>query len=211
MSDLFYLQDSRSNVGSRAMFWRAGGGYTSNLDEAEEFTREGAVRQYECRETDLPWPVAYVRGLAQVGVDHQDIDLPREQALAAAPADDCIYVTYPRVWDGNCLIWFGRNAGIRSNLAHALTWSLAHAEGFTARGYLPWPKSYIDQVARPVAVASTLDHKQALRSVGLKLPKLKRQPTRRRRDILNCSGCGRFLTELQRFDDCPNCGARNAP
>jgi len=22
MSDLFYLQDSRSNVGSRAMFWR---------------------------------------------------------------------------------------------------------------------------------------------------------------------------------------------
>ena len=35
MTDLFYLQDSRSNVGSRAMFWRAGGGYTTNLDEAE--------------------------------------------------------------------------------------------------------------------------------------------------------------------------------
>ncbi|WP_282338586.1 hypothetical protein [Pseudomonas sp. PS02288] len=33
MSDLFFLQDSRSKVGSRAMFWRAGGGYTSNLDE----------------------------------------------------------------------------------------------------------------------------------------------------------------------------------
>ncbi|MDP5429929.1 hypothetical protein P3804_11525 [Pseudomonas aeruginosa] len=26
MTDLFYLQDSRSNVGSRATFWRAGGG-----------------------------------------------------------------------------------------------------------------------------------------------------------------------------------------
>ncbi len=26
-ADFFYLQDSRSNVGSRAMFWRDGGGY----------------------------------------------------------------------------------------------------------------------------------------------------------------------------------------
>ena len=211
MSDLFYLQDSRSNVGSRAMFWRAGGGYTSNLDEAQEFTRERAVGQYECRETDLPWPVAYVRGLAQVGVDHQDLNLPREQALAAAPADDRIYVAYPRIWDGNCLIWMSVYETHGSNLATARTWSASHAEGFTARGYLPWPKSYIDQVSRPVAVASTLDHKQALRSVGLKLPKLKRQSMRRRRDILNCSGCGRFLTERQRFDDCPNCGARKAP
>ena len=211
MSDLFYLQDSRSNVGSRAMFWRAGGGYTSNLDEAQEFTRERAVGQYECRETDLPWPVAFVRGLALVGVDHQDLNLPREQALAAAPADDRIYVAYPRIWDGNCLIWMSVYETHGSNLATARTWSASHAEGFTARGYLPWPKSYIDQVSRPVAVASTLDHKQALRSVGLKLPKLKRQSMRRRRDILNCSGCGRFLTERQRFDDCPNCGARNAP
>ncbi|HCF5858715.1 TPA: hypothetical protein NIH27_006184, partial [Pseudomonas aeruginosa] len=45
MTDLFYLQDSRSNVGSRAMFWRAGGGYTTNLDEAETFTSAHAVRQ----------------------------------------------------------------------------------------------------------------------------------------------------------------------
>lgn len=61
MTDLFYLQDSRSNVGSRAVFWRAGGGYTTNLDEAETFTSAHAVRQYKCRETDLPWPVDYVR------------------------------------------------------------------------------------------------------------------------------------------------------
>lgn len=210
MSDLFYLQDTRSNIGSRATFWRAGGGYTTNLDEAQEFTREGAVRQYECRETDLPWPVAYVRGMAQVGVDHQDLDLPREQALAAAPADDRIYVAYPKAWDGNCLIWISTTTGRGSDLASAMTWPLDRSAKFVADGYLPWPKSYIDQVARPVAVAASLDHKQALRSVGLRLPKLKRQPVRRR-DLLNCSGCGRFLTERQRFDDCPNCGARNAP
>ncbi|EPH9814818.1 hypothetical protein ACS37B_004153, partial [Pseudomonas aeruginosa] len=69
MSDLFYLQDSRSNVGSRATFWRAGGGYTTNLDDAETFARERAVKQYENRDSDLPWPVDYVRARAEVGVD----------------------------------------------------------------------------------------------------------------------------------------------
>ncbi|CAB5550953.1 TPA: hypothetical protein ACGW8N_001627 [Pseudomonas aeruginosa] len=185
MSDLFYLQDSRSNVGSRATFWRAGGGYTTNLDEAETFTLARAVRQYECRETDLPWPVDYVRARAELGVDHQDLDLSRTQALA----------------------------GRTSNLAAARTWPLDHAGILTARRRAPWPKSYIDQHARPVAVAASLNHKQALQLFGLKLPKPEHQGQRRLSysTRLNCSGCGRFITEHQRFDDCPNCGARNAP
>lgn len=209
MSDLFYLQDSRSNVGSRAMFWRDGGGYTSNLDEAEQFARERAVRQYECRETDLPWPVDYVRDLAQVGVDFQYLDLTQEQALAAAPADDRIYVAYKQAWDGNCLIWRRVWTGHTSNLADATTWSLAEVPELAAQGFVPWPKSYIDQHSRPVVPANLLNHKQALRSVGLKLPKVKRQ--RIRRYTFNCHGCGRFLTEAQRYGSCPNCDVSNAP
>lgn len=211
MSDLFFLQDSRSNVGSRAMFWREGGGYTSNLNEAEQFKRASAVKQYECRETDLPWPMEYVRARTQIGVDHQYLDVPAEEALAAAPADDRIYVAHKQAWDGNCLIWMALGIGPTSNLTDASTWSLEHAAGFTGRGYLPWPKGYIDQHSRPVVQASMLDHKQALRSVGLKLPKLKRPRNRIYSDRFNCEGCGRFLSERQRFDDCPNCGAGNAP
>ncbi|HHQ2925509.1 TPA: hypothetical protein ACSPPR_006134, partial [Pseudomonas aeruginosa] len=95
----------------------------------------------------------------------------------------------------------------------ARTWPLDHAGILTARGLAPWPKSYIDQHARPVAVAASLNHKQALRLFGLKLPKPEHQGQRRLSysTRLNCSGCGRFITEHQRFDDCPNCGARNAP
>lgn len=211
MSDFFYLQDSRSNVGSRAMFWRNGGGYTSNLSEAEQFTRENAVSQYECRETDIPWPVVYVQGLAQVGVDHQDLDLPNVQALDAAPADDHVYVAYSRDWDGNCLIWRSLSVGSTSNLADASTWSKGHAQGWISRGYVPWPKAYIDQHSRPVVKACMLDHKKALRSVGLKLPKIKPQRRRRYYDLTNCQGCGRFLTEAQRYGYCPNCGGSNAP
>lgn len=210
-ADFFYLQDSRSNVGSRAMFWRDGGGYTSNLDEAEQFTRAAAVKQYECRETDLPWPVDYVRALAEVGVDHQYLDLKPEQALAAAPADDRIYVAYKQAWDGNCLIWMAHGLGPMSNLADATTWSLAHAPGFTDRGYVPWPKGYIDQHSRPVVQSCKLDHKKALRAVGLKLSKIQRPRYRSYSNLNNCGGCGRFLSERQRFEDCPNCGTRNAP
>lgn len=209
MPDLFYLQDSRSNVGSRAMFWRNGGGYTSNLDEAEQFTREQAVKQYECRETDLPWPVGYVRALAEVGVDHQYLDLTQEQALGAAPADDRIYVAHKQAWDGNCLIWKSQALGPTSNLEDATTWSLSHAQGFTGRGYVPWPKTYIDQHSRPVVQACMLNHKQALRSVGLKLAKVKPQKARRYR--YRCEPCGRFLTEYQNYTECPNCGAENRP
>lgn len=209
MTDLFYLQDSRGNVGSRAMFWCLGGGYTSNLDEAEQFTREYVVKQYECRETDLPWPVDYVRARAQVGVDHQDLDLSSEQALAAAPPGDRIYVARTQEWDGNCLVWKSFKVGRTSNLADASNWSLEHAAGFAARGYVPWPKGYIDRCSRPVAVAELLNHRQALRSVGLRLPKIVRP--RIRRYTVNCAGCGRFLGEHQVYGDCPNCGENNAP
>ena len=207
-ADLFYLQDSRSNVGSRAMFWRNGGGYTTNLEEAEQFNRERAVGQYECRDTDLPWPVDYVRAQAQAGVDHQYLGISAAEALAAAPLDDRIYVAYAGEWDGNCLFWRSVETRATSNVVEANTWSLSHAPGWLARGYVPWPKSHIDQHSRPVAKASMLDHKKALREAGLKLPKAKRQ--RISRYTVNCDGCGRFLKEFDRYHSCPNCGASNA-
>lgn len=208
MSDLFYLQDSRSNVGSRAMFWRAGGGYTSNIDEAEQFTRERAVKQYESRDSDLPWPVDYVRTRAEVGVDCQY--LTRSEAEAYSNEDGRVYVAYTREWDGNDLVWRG-GKGPTANLDDAIHPGAADAAGYLAQGFELWPCGYIIERCRPVVRAALLDHTQALRSVGLKLPKLKRPRYRSYSERLNCDGCGRFLSDRQRFDDCPNCGARNAP
>ena len=206
MPDLFYMQDSRSNVGSRAMFWRDGGGYTSNLDEAEQFTRERALRQYECRETDLPWPVDYVRALAEVGVDSQY--LTRSEAEAYRNEDGRVYVAYAREWDGNDLVWRGGQRPT-ANLEEAIHPYAANAAGYLAQGFELWPCGYIVERSRPVVRAFLLDHKQALRAVGLKLPKIKRQ--RIPRYTFNCHGCGRFLTEAQRYGYCPNCDASNAP
>ncbi|MDH1526737.1 hypothetical protein [Pseudomonas mosselii] len=208
MADLFYLQDSRSNVGSRAMFWREGGGYTSNLDAAEQFTRERAVEQFESRESDLPWPVEYVRARAEVGVDSQY--LTRSEAEAYRNGDGRVYVAHAREWDGNDLVWRG-GEGPTANLENAIHPGAADAAGYVAQGFELWPFGYIAERSRPVVRAALLHHKQALRSVGLKLPKLKRPRHRSYNCRINCDGCGRFISEHQRFEDCPNCGARNAP
>lgn len=210
MTDVFYLQDSRSNVGSRAMFWRNGGGYTSNLDEAEQFTRENALKQYESRETDLPWPVAYVRQKAEIGVDCQYLN--RSEAAAYRDEDGRVYVAYARDWDGNDLVWRG-GTGPTSNLDAAIHPGASDAAGYQAQGFELWPCGYIVERSRPVVRAAVLDHKQALCSVGLKLPKAERQ--RPRHHPHRCGGgyggCGRFLSPADYYSSCPHCGEGNAP
>jgi hypothetical protein len=208
MSDLFFLQDSRSNVGSRAMFWRNGGGYTSNLDEAEQFTREHALKQYESRQTDLPLPVSYTRARSETGVDCQY--LTRSEAEAYRNTDGRFYVAYARDWDGNDLVWLG-GSGPTANLEGAIHPGSEDALSYWSQGFDLWPCGYIAARSRPVVRASLLDHKQALRAAGLRLPKIKIQRTRTYSNLTNCEGCGRFLSERQRFDDCSYCGARNAP
>ncbi len=206
MHNLFYLQDSRSNTGTRAMFWSLGGGYTSNLDQAEQFTIERAVKQFESRETDLPWPVAYVRARAETGVDCQY--LTRSEAEAYRDDDRRVYVSYARDWDGNDLVWIG-GTGPTSNLEDAIHPQASAAADFKRQGFELWPCGYIVERSRPVVRASQLDHKRALRAAGIKLPKITRP--RIRRYVMNCAGCGRFLGEHQVYGDCPNCGENNAP
>ncbi len=46
--------------------WALGGGYTTNLDKAELFTLEQAKGK---RDTDIPWPKAYIEERAHLGVD----------------------------------------------------------------------------------------------------------------------------------------------
>jgi hypothetical protein len=206
MDDLFYLQDSRGNTGTRAMFWRRGGGYTSNLDQAEQFTIERAVKQFESRETDLPWPVAYVRGRAEIGVDCQY--LTRSEAEAYRDDDRRVYVSYARDWDGNDLVWFG-GTGPTSNLENAIHPPASAATDYKRQGFELWPCSYIVERSRPVVRASRLDHKQAAKQSGIALPKATRR--RIKQPAQHCGGCGRFLNTSQVYGDCPNCGEFNGP
>lgn len=77
----FYLQDSRGYVGNDVLWWALDGcGYTTDLKKAHVFTKDEAVRQHECRETDIPWPKDYIDARSRPAVDMQYIR--RDEALA---------------------------------------------------------------------------------------------------------------------------------
>lgn len=70
---LYYLQDSRSSsyVGNCPSFWKKGGGYTTNIDEAERMTFEKAMAQHAARDTDLPWLCSEVNAMRRATIDFQ--------------------------------------------------------------------------------------------------------------------------------------------
>jgi hypothetical protein len=75
MEDQYYLQDKREYVGNDILFWRLGGGYTTNLLEAEVFTKAAAVRHNSNRETDIPWPKEYIDIKTRPAVDMQVVSI----------------------------------------------------------------------------------------------------------------------------------------
>ena len=80
MSDLFYLQDSRSYVGNDVLWWAKGGnGYTTDLSKAEVYSLEQAQRKHDSRPSDIPWPKDYIDQKTRPAVDMQYIK--RDQAL----------------------------------------------------------------------------------------------------------------------------------
>lgn len=75
MSEEFYLQDNRSFVGNDLLFWAEVGGYTTDLSKAEVFTKDAAIGQNRMRETDIPWPKAYLDAKTRPAVDVQYVEL----------------------------------------------------------------------------------------------------------------------------------------
>lgn len=126
MTEQFYLQDSRNYVGNDLLWWAKGGaGYTTDLSKAEIYSKDAAVRQHECRESDIPWPKDYIDGKTRPAVDMQYVR--RDEALAGT---------------------------------------------------------------------------------GITLKK----PQKLRKDVSSCIGCGRFMSDAQRYTSpCEHCGADNTP
>lgn len=80
-ADQYYLQDSTTYVGNDILWWKKNRcGYTSDLSQAHVFTKSEAQRQHNMRETDIPWPKAYIDQRARPAIDMQYLN--RNEALA---------------------------------------------------------------------------------------------------------------------------------
>jgi len=113
----FYLQDSRSYVGNDALWWaKEGKGYTTDLSKADLYSREDAVRQHNCRETDIPWPQEYIEARTSPAVDMQCIKRdealsgtgivlhkPRKQKKGVIKCQGCgCFMSELQLWSGAC-------------------------------------------------------------------------------------------------------------
>lgn len=210
MNDQFYLQDAREHayVGDGLSFWGFGGsGYVTDLSKAQVFTRDGAC---DHRNTDIPWPKAYVDARARVGVDCQYVEL--SEALEQYPDAAEFYIQKPQCWNGNNLIWLSSDGSFTSNLINAVVIERQDAIATLSRmgqsGAVVWPKPYIDAHSRRLVERDDVNIKEALRGTGIKLAK----PQKPRMMMFNCDGCGRFISDAQRYrEDCRNCGTSNTP
>ncbi|USW93205.1 hypothetical protein NHF39_16735 [Pseudomonas proteolytica] len=211
MDDQFYLQDSHNHsyVGDGLSFWGFGGsGYVTDLAKAQVFTRNGAC---DHRDTDIPWPKAYVDARARVGVDCQCVTL--SEALDQNPDAAEFYIQKPQCWNGNNLIWLCEGGVFTSDLSKAVVVQRTHTVTWIGKlgqsGAVVWPKPYIDAHSRRLVERDDVSIKEALRGTGIKLPKPKKKS---KPMMFICDRCGRFISDAQRFEhNCLNCFADNRP
>ncbi|UGQ44937.1 hypothetical protein [Massilia endophytica] len=126
-------------------------------------------------------------------------------------SDDLFYLQDSRSYVGNDMLFWAKDGnGYTTDISKAQVYSKADA---VARHQIretdiPWPKSYIDAKTRPAVDMQYVKCDEALAGTGIVLTK----PRRPRAEVHNCTGCGRFIGDIQRYlNDCPNCGADNRP
>lgn len=206
---LFYLQDSRSTVGSNVLWWANGGnGYTTDLRLAEIYSLEDAQRQHNGRPSDLPWPKEYVDGLTHLAVDMQHLS---QEDTQKGDADGALgfYVQGSRRYDGNDVLWRPMGGGApTADLGQAQTHTMEEAQRVLDEAHQIWPKAYIDAKARPTVSVEHLKRTAPVRRSGIVFMK----PAKAKREVIKCGACGCFMSQAQLWSGaCPKCGADNRP
>lgn len=163
MEETFYLQDSRTNLGSHMSFWAAG--YSTNLNQARTFTWQSALKHHKARPTDIPWPAKYVHEHSRPVVDFQYLG-GAHRADKTTVGKICLQHK-PSRYDGNDLMFLKADQlTTSSNLDEAGQFSYSEAQaicGNHAEGaFVMWPHAYLKTKSRPAADARTMDCKVAL-------------------------------------------------
>ncbi|KWD81821.1 hypothetical protein [Burkholderia ubonensis] len=121
------------------------------------------------------------------------------------------YLQDSRSFVGNDVMWWADPDGYTTDLRKARLFTRGDAQQHhnTRETDILWPKEYIDAKTRPAVDVQYIRRDEALRGTGIVLQPKRKLP---RAYTLNCSGCGRFVSDRQRYlENCRHCGADNRP
>lgn len=123
---------------------------------------------------------------------------------------DQFYLQDSRSYCGNDVFWWAQPDGYTTDLRKARVFTKEDVQAYhnSRESDIPWPKDYIDAKTRPAVDMQYINRGEALVGTGITIIKPKKPKPYK----FNCSGCGRFLNDVDRYcEDCPNCGADNWP
>lgn len=136
---------------------------------------------------------------------------PVEVAEQRASGETLFYLQDARTFIGNDMVLWRRGGGYTTDVSQAalLTRRRAIAQNECRPTDIPWPKDYIDGKTRPTVVVQYID-RAVIAEAGVVLAIPPKEP---KEMPLNCTGCGRWLSDQARYSPfgCPNCGANNRP
>lgn len=149
------LCDTRSTVGNNLLFWQAGGGYTTSLSEAESFTVDEAIAQYNCRDTDIPVCLDTAYKFSKKRVDMQYLG----RANSTITGDDVnIVLQVEKLYDGNDIAFVAIDGrSVTYNFEDALIAKSDSAINIISnfsRSIKPWPHDALAPLARPACQVS---------------------------------------------------------
>lgn len=124
--------------------------------------------------------------------------------------DNKFYLQDKRQYVGNCILFWSIGGGYTTNVKKAEKFSKEAAfKQHKCRPDIdiPIPCEYIDKRTMITVDCQYVRVKEALDELGLELIQIPKPKKR----LLNCHGCGRFLSEHDYYCGCVHCGASNRP
>lgn len=192
MQEQYYIRHTLADVGSSMGFWKIGGGYTTDINQADKFTRNDAISQHQCRAEDQPIMRSLIDGIGYKAVDTQLL----------GKADDCnpnlgYVIQVCGCYDGNNIKFLSKKGGHTYNYSDA---KVVQADFSINENQRLHSKGALDKIARTVISKFAFKIDEAFTKMGIQKRKadrvIKSQKTRG-----NCLSCGRLVWNDNPYED----------
>lgn len=199
----FYLQDTRSNVGSSCTFWAKNGcGYTTNLDNSEVFSHADAQKYADRGDHFVPLSKSKVDEVATVRVDMQYLKLNVDFT------EGCVIHRYVGSYDGNDIFFDDGKSRATANYNEAKVYaSIEDVQALDNQSGAVLSKGFLDTICRRTIQDENINHRKMVTSAGIKYRRPRKHSKTTGKIRGNCPACGKITWDYNPFENayCRGC------